>query len=152
MNTNLHGSWKWGGQVETESGAIWSIEPQLERVLFEQPVYKNEGLIPTDHLCYTLQGGSFEEHDNIGLNGDPLDDTAKKTLIQCAHMLPLLGEDQDVSCGGYLNMGFHRKSYDSSHDCGVNTLDCLRYWVDQGKTARGNHKPGFSDCWADFMF
>lgn len=134
----------------TESGVTWTIEPYRERVAFEGPNTAGSGLVTNSHQCYSL--GKYSDHDNKGRNGATLDDAAKMTLQQCIHQLIIFGGDKDENCGGLLNMGFHRKSYDSATDCAANTWQCLSYFTEVGESARGQHKPGFSDCWADLMF
>jgi hypothetical protein len=74
------------------------------------------------------------------------------TLQQCVHQLRNMNEDTDVSCGGLMKMGFHRKSYDDIKSCAENTWKCVSYFVENGESARGEHKPWFADCWADLMF
>jgi hypothetical protein len=74
------------------------------------------------------------------------------TLQQCAAQLRHLPDDADFSCGGLVNVGIHRKLYDDIVSCANVNGPCLSYFVENGAISRGTHNPGFSNCWADFMW
>lgn len=129
------------------SGVKASIVPVWSRVWTDG----DSKIQPTFSSCKALD--KFSDKGGKGNNGAELDDTAKMTLQQCIHQALHLEKADNLSCGGLLNMGFHRKGgYKSVKDCWNVNWKCVSYNIEQGQSGRGSHHPGIPDCWLDLVF